>query len=237
MHHFNESKINFFQLNILKWYANNKREYYWRKHNLSNYQYIIAEVLLQRTKADTVAKFYPAFITKFPSWLALVKANLEDIAEFLRPIGLYTQRAKRLQLLAIEMIKRKGQIPSDRSELESIPFMGQYIANAVELIIFNKPSPLIDVNMARVLERFFEPRKLADIRYDPNLQQLAYRIVDHSNAKEISWAILDFAALICQARKPKCNSCILRASCTYYLNYESSFPTNNRRSQSRRSDK
>ncbi|MDQ3111021.1 MAG: hypothetical protein M3R17_14095 [Bacteroidota bacterium] len=57
--------------------------------------------------------------------------------------------------------------------------MGQYIANAVELVVFNQPSPLIDVNMARVIELFFGARKMADIRYDPWLQGLAYRLVNH----------------------------------------------------------
>jgi hypothetical protein len=54
---------------------------------------------------------------------------------------------------------------------------GQYIANAVLLLCHGEPQPLLDVNMARVLERVFGPKKLADIRYDPYLQQLAMRIV------------------------------------------------------------
>lgn len=51
-----------------------------------------------------------------------------------------------------------------------MPMMGQYITNAFELYILNilkKKSPLLDVNMARLLERFFGERKLADIRHDP----------------------------------------------------------------------
>ncbi|MDB5088370.1 MAG: hypothetical protein JWR09_2364 [Mucilaginibacter sp.] len=183
---------------------------------MSQYQYIIAEVLLQRTKAETIAKFYPDFIAEFPNWLSLANADLNAIEVFLKPVGLYTQRALRLQNLAKEMIQRKGRLPRDRQDLESIPFMGQYIANAVELVIFNQPSPLVDVNMARVIERFFGPRKMADIRYDPYLQELAYKIVNHSNAKYVNWAILDFAALICQARKPKCETCIINNKCVFY---------------------
>jgi A/G-specific adenine glycosylase len=134
------------------------------------------------------------------------------------PIGLYRQRAKRLKSLASEMVKRKGKLPKDRADLESIPFMGQYIANAVELIIHNKPSPLVDVNMARVLERYFGKRKMADIRYDPYLQELSYKVVNHPKAKEINWAILDFAALICKARIPMCNNCLLKENCSFYAN-------------------
>jgi A/G-specific adenine glycosylase len=118
------------------------------------------------------------------------------------------------------MLKRKGKLPKDRAELESIPFMGQYITNAVELIIHKKPSPLIDVNMSRLVERYFGKRKMADIRYDPYLQELSYKIVNHQKAKEINWAILDFAAIICKAINPKCSVCPLNEKCTFYNNID-----------------
>ena len=114
------------------------------------------------------------------------------------------------------MQRRKGKLPKDRYELESIPFLGQYIANAIELIIFKQPSPLVDVNMARLLERYFQKRKMADIRYDPFIQKLSKKIVDNPKSKEINWAILDYAALICTARNPKCDLCKLALNCNYY---------------------
>ncbi|HMG66620.1 MAG TPA: hypothetical protein VK588_03005 [Chitinophagaceae bacterium] len=210
-------KINFLQEQLLSWYNSSGRRFYWRKQGLSQYQYIIAEVLLQRTKAETIAKFYPSFIVEFPNWQSLSSTDLKVIEAFLKPVGLYRQRALRLQNLAKEMVIRKGRLPRNRKDLESIPFMGQYISNAVELVIFNQPSPLVDVNMARVIERFFGPRKMADIRYDPYLQELAYKIVNHVNAKYINWAVLDFAALICQARNPRCKICPLANKCFFYL--------------------
>jgi A/G-specific adenine glycosylase len=212
-----QHRISELQKFLLAWYKTNGRIFPWRKKGLSNYQLVIAEVLLQRTKAETVAKFFEQFIKDYPDWKSLVGANVKDIETYLKPIGLYRQRSVRLQNLAKEMVKRNGRLPKDRKELESIPFMGQYIANAVELVIFNQPSPLIDVNMARVIERFFGPRKMADIRYDPFLQAIAYQLVDHENAKEINWAILDYAALVCKARKPECEGCDLRNECKLIL--------------------
>jgi A/G-specific adenine glycosylase len=209
-----EKKVKFFQLKILQWYDINRRQFYWRKKGLTHYQYVIAEVLLQRTKAETVAKFYPLFINEYPNWKSLANAKTKRIENFLKPVGLYKQRSVRLKNLATEMVKRNGRLPREREDLESIPFMGQYVANAVELIIFNQPSALVDVNMARVLERFFGPRKMADIRYDPYLQQLSSKIVTHEKAKEMNWAILDFAAIICKP-KPLCVICPLAIKCKH----------------------
>lgn len=210
-----EEKVKFLQEKLLEWYQVSGRRFPWRNKSISNYQKVIAEVLLQRTKAETVAKFYVKFIIDFPNWKSLADADVKVIEQYLVPIGLYRQRSVRLQNLAKEMVKRGGRLPHDRQDLESIPFMGQYIANAVELVVFNKPSPLVDVNMARVIERYFGPRKMADIRYDPYLQDLAYKIVSHPETKIINWAILDFAALVCVARVPKCDRCVLSETCTY----------------------
>lgn len=215
--------ISRFQETLLTWYETEGRHFPWRNKSLTQYQIIISETLLQRTKAETVSKFYTKFIKEFPNWMCLADTKTEDIEEYLIPIGLYRQRAKRLKNLAIEMVKRKGKLPKDRAELESMPFIGQYIANSIELIIYNQPSPLIDVNMARLLERYFGKRKMADIRYDPYLQNLCYKVVKHQRAKEINWAILDFAALICKTHKPLCESCPLKSKCFYFKEVRNKF--------------
>ncbi len=207
--------IHFIQEELLKWYLEYGRKLPWRKGGLSNYRLIIAETLLQRTKAETVAKYYLQFLIEFPNWKSLANAEAEKIEHKLKPLGLYKQRAYRLKSLGIEMEIRNGRLTKNREELESIPFMGQYIVNAIELLVFHKPSPLIDVNMARFLERYFGERKLADIRYDPYLQQLSFKVVNHEMAKEINWAILDFAALICKARNPLCHQCPLQNDCFF----------------------
>jgi A/G-specific adenine glycosylase len=215
--HINDKSIKYFQNKILAWYNINGRKFPWRKKSISNYQKVIAEVLLQRTKAETVSKFFNIFISQYPNWKTLAQATKSDIEKSLTPIGLQKQRATRLLKLAIEMDKRNGRFPKNYEELKKISFLGQYISNSIMLLIHNIPMPLLDVNMARVLERFFGPRKLADIRYDPYLQELSLKVVNHRDAQKINWAILDFAQLICKANKPKCNICIIKNVCLYEI--------------------
>jgi A/G-specific adenine glycosylase len=213
-----KSKIEIFQQKIICWFEIYGRNFDWRQSSISDYQIIVSEILLQRTKAETVSKFYNKFLLNFPDWHAIARADKHDIEKYLIPIGLFRQRAERLQRLAIFMENNNYLLPTERKELDNIPFMGQYIANAVELLIHKKNKPLLDVNMARVLERYFGPRKLVDIRYDPYLQDLALKVVNSPKSKQINWAILDFAALICKARKPCCSICILSTECDYFNN-------------------
>ena len=130
------------------------------------------------------------------------------------PIGLWRQRAQSLNRLARAIAKRNGRFPTKRSDIESLPNVGQYIANAVELFCYGKEKPLLDGGMARVLERFFGPRRLADIRFDPGLQSVAHLVVSGSHAKETNWAILDLAALVCK-KHPHCHTCPLQKRCRF----------------------
>ncbi len=204
-----------FQVRLLGWFTRCARKYPWRRRRASRYHKVVAEVLLQRTRADVVARFLPTFLERFPSWERLSSAGEEELGEFLRPLGLWRRRAASLKKLADEMALRQGRFPQSRVEIESLPGVGQYIANAVMLFCHGASEPLLDVNMARVLERYFGPRTLADIRYDPYLQHLSRRVLLDADALSINWAILDLAALICTSRKPRCDECPLSPDCLY----------------------
>jgi A/G-specific adenine glycosylase len=160
--------------------------------------------------------FWPTFSTRFPTWQSIAVAPVHEIEHTLKPIGLSKQRAPRLKGLATATAKTRGRFPTAREEIEALPSVGQYIANAIELFASGKPRPLIDANMARVLERFFGARKLADIRYDPYLQQLAHAVASGEDPKKTNWAILDFAAKVCTITNPHCGTCPLSAHCNYW---------------------
>lgn len=209
-------KIILFQRELLGWYEKNGRNFPWRKNTVSIYEVIIAELLLQRTRAETIARFYDDFIKKYPSWKALACADENELKNFLKPIGMWQQRSKVFIALAREMVKRNWSFPRDRKDIEELPGIGQYITNAILLFYYNIPQPLLDVNMARVLERVFGPRQLADIRYDPYLQKLSLEVIKCEKPREMNWAILDFAAIICRSRSPRCKECPLKSTCLYF---------------------
>ncbi len=209
-------QILYFQKKILHWYRTNGRKFPWRENNRSCYQKIFAELLLQRTKAETVAKHYPALIMKYQSWEDLANAQIIEIEQDLHPLGLYKQRALRLSLLAHEMVKLGGMFPENTKDLIELPFIGDYQCNAIRLLCFGKREPLVDVNMVRIIERFFRERLLVDYRYDPKIQFIARRIVSHKKAKEINFGVIDFAAKVCTKNRPKCVLCDLHHRCMYF---------------------
>jgi len=207
------AEVSLLRRRLTSWYERYGRTFPWRARSAGKYERIISELLLQRTRAESVAVFAPRFISMFPNWIALAREPIASLETALRPVGLHARRAASLNALAKVMASRRGKFPNDRRVLEKLPGIGQYIASAIMVIYHGKAEPFLDVNMARVLERNFGRRRLADIRYDTWLQSLAIRFVQSRDPLTTNFAILDFAALICRPVKPKCGSCSLQWTC------------------------
>jgi A/G-specific adenine glycosylase len=199
---------------LLAWWAEHGEAFPWRRSGASVYERVCVEVLLQRTRRETVSAIYADFFERFPDWHALASCAEEELGQYLRPLGLWRRRVASLGALARYADEHRGAFPSTEKELARVPAVGQYVGNAILLFQHGKPRPLVDVNMARVVERFLRPRRLADIRHDPWLQSAAAWLV-RSSPVETNWAVLDFAAKVCRARTPRCKECPLARQCSF----------------------
>ena len=203
------------------WFELEGRPFPWRRKSATNYHKIVCEILLQRTRAETVSSVYQDFFRIFPSWNKIANASTEKIEKSLKPLGLWKRRARSLQALAKVLQKNRGRFPASREEIDRLPAVGQYVGNSVELFIHGRPLPLLDINMSRVIERYFRPRKLADIRRDPWLQALAKIIINRGiDPVKLNWSILDLGGTVCISRKPRCNACPIRRGCSTFKNLD-----------------
>src|SRR5260370_29903334 len=81
----------------------------------------------------------------------------------------------------------------------------------------NENKPMLDTNAIRVVKRFFgvTSSKLRP-RADPELWEFLERLIPQGKGRDLNLAIIDFAALLCKAKQPKCLECPVSDSCTYY---------------------
>ncbi len=198
---------------LLGWYADHGRSLPWRSENATAFERVCVEVLLQRTRAETVARVYPVFFGRFASWDDIAETPVEELEEHFKPIGLWQRRARSVKALAGWVTSHGGEFPATPEGLAEVPAVGQYVANAILLFHHGQHRPLLDVNMARLVERYVRPRRLADIRYDPWLQEAAAWLVRGDDPVTTNWATLDFASAVCLARTPRCGSCPLSWTC------------------------
>jgi len=205
---------------ILDWFKSNKREFSWRTLELSPFQVLIAELMLQKTNASQVENIFPRFIETYPNPESIANVSEYDLATLLQPLGLFNRRARDLKKTSIIILNLKNVVPSEKKDLLNLPGVGDYIANAVLCFAFNKKMPIIDANVGRIMKRIFSfPVKSAPSR-DKKLGEKMEDLIPDRYFKEFNYAILDLAALICLPRKPRCEECPLTVICDYFMKLE-----------------
>ena len=213
-----EEKIEWFRSQLLTWAKQNLRNYPWRRTS-NPYDILVAEFLLQRTDADTVAPIYNTFLTHYPTLDKLATAKVEDIEKLLQPLGLLF-RGKRLFATArIITEKYKGKIPQKETDLLKLPGIGKYTARAICSQAFGQPAAVLDTNVARILERFFGIEGGRVKSRCKILWRVAETIAPDAEVGYWNLALLDFGAITCTARNPKCSRCPLSQRCHWFKIY------------------
>lgn len=200
-----------FTTRLLEWFSSNARDFPWRRET-DPYRILVAEKLLQQTTYGHVMKVYHVFFEKFPSIQSLAQAEVSEIEDTIRRLGFQRQRAKQFRKIASAILsEHEGKVSSNKEDLLKLSGIGNYIANAVLCFAFNKDEPIVDMNVRRVVGRYFDWKNINDIEIERRLSQL----IPKGKAKQFNWGIIDFSGLVC-SRKPKCKKCFLADLCSYF---------------------
>src|SRR5512147_122517 len=196
-----------FRRAILGWYRRYGRDLPWRRTS-DPYHILVSEVMLQQTQVDRVVPKYHEWLDKYPSLEALAAAPEHDVAQTWRPLG-YNIRPRRLHAIARESVARYGgQLPSDRETLLSFKGIGEYTAGAIRSFAFRQRAAILDTNVARVLFRVFvakgDPKTHAMRKH---LWAVSHAMVPQKQVFDFNQALMDFGAMICVARNPRCLVC------------------------------
>lgn len=174
------------------------------------YRVIVSEVMLQQTQVERVKQKYEAWMQKWPSINDLAKATLPEVLIEWQGLG-YNRRARFLWLLAKEIVEERNvEWPKTEKELLQLPGIGKYTARAVMSFAFGKQVGVVDVNVKRVLRRW--------IKFDSELTerewfQLADQALPVGQADPWNQALMDFGAMVCTAKNPKCEKCPMQEIC------------------------
>ncbi len=195
--------------NILSWYDNNKRSLPWRisqNSKKNEYYRILSEFMLQQTQVKTVIPYFNNFVKNVPNLKALSKSKEKKILKLWEGLGYYN-RAKNLHKTSKILIKKyEGHIPDSFIKLKELPGIGDYTANILLALIYNHSRVALDGNVKRVLSRVF----------NKNIDDTINLFKTQRNG-DFAEALMEFGALICKPKDPKCGECKINKMCSYYV--------------------
>jgi len=196
----------------LAWERKNYPAFPWRDE-IPPFHALVAEVLLQRTRAEQVVPVYLNFISVFPNPASLAQTSIPDIEQVIAPLGL-RWRAKFLNELGKELVA-DGSVPADLASLQKLPGVGPYAASAYLSFHGGRRVPIVDSNIVRFYGRFFGFRTGPETRRNRQLLDLADSITPKRAFKRFNYAIIDFTRAICRP-KPLHDICPVAKRCAFY---------------------
>jgi A/G-specific adenine glycosylase len=196
---------------LAAWFSENQRPLPWRL-TYDPYQVWVSEVMLQQTQVETALPYYERFIRELPDIHALAAADEQRVLTLWAGLGYYS-RARNLMAAARIVERDYGAVlPDDYERLRELPGIGRYMAGAILSIAFNKPYPIVDGNVRRVLSRIH-----GWDGDDPNLLwDAAARLVQHAEPRTINQAVMELGAKVCSLKSPRCLVCPVHTFCAAF---------------------
>lgn len=206
-----------FSKKLLRWHEfDNRRTMPW-KGKKDPYLIWLSEIILQQTRVEQGLPYFKRFISQFPKVEMLANAPEDEVMKLWQGLGYYS-RARNLHFTAKNItINYRGQFPQTFAELRQLKGVGDYTAAAIASFAFGENVAVVDGNVIRVLSRAFGVATPFDTTAGKKeFARLAQSLTDAKKIADYNQAIMDFGALVCTPRAPKCEDCPLQKHCVAY---------------------
>ena len=161
---------------------------------------------------------YHEFLDRYPTLEALAGSAPDDVRRLWYPLGYNVRAAQPARHRARDggplrraAARRRGRAPG-HARHRPLHRGGDAL-----LRLRARRVPIVDTNVRRVLGRvFLGPRRLARLRGQKAMWDLAGALVPRRRAYDYNQALMDFGATWCTARAPRCRPCPMKRFCATY---------------------
>jgi len=171
--------------------------------------------MLQQTQVKTVIPYFNKFTKKLKTLQNLSRSKEKEILKLWEGLGYY-RRARNLLASSKLLVKEyNSKLPYEIKEIKKLPGVGEYTANALLGLVHNKPTIAIDGNVKRVFARILNKKELK-INYEKFIELNKKNLFSTKRNSDFVEALMEFGALICKPKDPKCSICNLKKMCKYF---------------------
>ena len=175
---------------------------------------LVAVLLSAQTTDKMVNTVTPTLFERFPTPQRLGEAQVEDVLQIIRPLGLAPQKAKNLVSLGQLLVQRHdSEVPNQLEALEALPGVGHKTASVVVSQAFGVPAFPVDTHIQRISQRLgISGRRAAPDK----IKAIWEGLMAPETFYPLHIDLIQHGRRTCQAQTPRCELCPLQALCDHY---------------------
>ena len=171
--------------------------------------------MLQQTQVKTVIPYFKVFLHNFPTLKSLSLSNEAKVLKLWEGLGYYRRARNLLATSKILVNKHNSKLSKNLNDIKKLPGIGDYTANALLAFIHDYPTVAIDGNVKRVFSRILNKNE-NKIDFNKLIEINKKNLFKTKRNSDFVEALMEFGALICKPKDPKCSICNLNKACKYF---------------------
>ena len=176
------------------------------------YELLSATILSAQCTDARVNMVTPALFAKYPTVHDLAVADPGELETIIKSTGFYASKARNLIGMARRVVDvYGGEVPRELEDLVTLPGVGRKTGNVLRSVVFDLPGLAVDTHVGRLSRRLgltVEEALTPEMGKPPEeWGRFSLRLILHGRR-------------VCDAKKPRCDSCELEDICP-----SSSLPT------------
>lgn len=174
------------------------------------YELTAATILSAQCTDVRVNMVTPALFAKYPDPYALAAARQSDVEKIIRSTGFYQSKARNLIGMARRVVEEfDGEIPRDLEDLVTLPGVGRKTGNVVRSVAFDLPGLPVDTHVGRLSRRLGLTTETDPVKVEKVLNDF----IPGDERGRFSLRLILHGRRVCDARRPRCDSCELADLC------------------------
>ena len=175
------------------------------------FELLCATILSAQCTDKRVNMVTPALFARYPNAAALAAARQEDVEELIRSTGFFRSKAKSLIGMAQALVERHGgEVPAEMDALVVLPGVGRKTANVILGNAFGRNEGIVvDTHVTRLSNRLALTSETDAVKIERALLPLFPR----EQWTMLSHLLIEHGRQVCDARKPRCDACVLVDVC------------------------
>lgn len=196
-----------------------------RKRHLTPISQLVSTIISQNTNDVLRDKAFESLRQRFPTWEQVRDAPVEEVVGAIKIAGLSQQKGPRIQEALRRISAERGELSLEflremsveeaKEWLTASKGIGPKTAAIILLFALDMPAFPVDTHIHRVTKRLgWIPAKTSREK----AHELLEALLPPQTYYSFHLNVIRHGREVCQARRPRCELCVLRDFCDYYQN-------------------